>query len=178
MQLPNPEPWWGVKYAEQITERWLTVVNPPRDTAEVDFNQLLHSVAADFNIQAPAPGAASDLRTLVVEEAHRRLDIVQDQIAPLIGMNDSFFDRVVMLAKDASSSSHDHIVQVIKPLLTAYYPSQIIQMFTDGLFVAVLLVLICSSRASRCHWIVVPDYFMDSCESLRRCSGSPMQAYN
>jgi phosphatidylglycerol:prolipoprotein diacylglycerol transferase len=140
MQSPQADPpWWGVKYPEQITERWLTVVNPPRETAAEDYTQLLHSAAADFNIQSAAP---SELQTMVVDEARRRLDIVQDQIAPLIGMDDSFFHRVVTLAKDTGSASHDQIVQVIKPLLTAYYPSQIFQMFTDGLFVALLLVLI------------------------------------
>lgn len=143
MQSPHAvPPWWGIKYPEQITERWLAVVNPPQDMAPEDFNQLLHSVAADFNIHPSSPGATSELNAMVVEEARRRLDIVQDQLAPVLGMDSSFFDRVVALAKDATSTSHDQIVQALNPLLTAYYPSQIFQMFTDGFFVALLLVLI------------------------------------
>lgn len=151
MQSPQADPpWWGVKYPEQITERWLSAVNPPASMKPDAYNELLHRVAADFNIDVAGTvitgtGRASvppDVQALILEESRRRLDIVQDQLAPILTIDSSFFDRVVMLAKDASATSHNQVVQVIQPLLTAYYPSQIFQMFTDGLFVALLLILI------------------------------------
>ena len=53
----NP-PWWSIKYPMQITERWLAVVDRPLGMNEKEYADLVAAAAADFNIHAPAEGAA------------------------------------------------------------------------------------------------------------------------
>ena len=60
----------------------------------------------------------------------------------VFGGENSFLPSVVAAARDASHPAHQQVVETIRPLLTAYYPSQIFQCLTDGLLVAVVLVLI------------------------------------
>ncbi|UCD75496.1 MAG: prolipoprotein diacylglyceryl transferase [Phycisphaerales bacterium] len=59
-----------------------------------------------------------------------------------IAGDNSFLTRVVEAARDAADPAHNQVVELLRPLLTAYYPSQIFQCLTDGLLVAVILLLI------------------------------------
>lgn len=63
------------------------------------------------------------------------------QLEPLyrtLGGEATFLQNIV----EAARRGNEQVVQILRPLLTAYYPSQILQSLTDGLLVAVLLALI------------------------------------
>jgi prolipoprotein diacylglyceryltransferase len=98
---------------------------------------LVSTVASDFQIHA----APHELTALVVAEARARLDIIVDQLSSITD-NERFFERIVAIAKDASAQGHDQVVATLKPLLTAYYPSQILQALTDGPILLGLMILI------------------------------------
>jgi phosphatidylglycerol:prolipoprotein diacylglycerol transferase len=55
-----------------------------------------------------------------------------------LGGEATFLQNVV----EAARHGNQQVIEILRPLLTAYYPSQIFQSFTDGLLVAALLVLI------------------------------------
>ena len=63
---------------------------------------------------------------------------------PLVLPNawDAASARVIELAGDPAAPTHAQVVQALKPLLTAYYPSQIIQAITDGPALASVLVIV------------------------------------
>lgn len=61
-----------------------------------------------------------------------------EPLYPIVGGDATFLQNVVHAAK----AGNEQVIEVLRPLLTAYYPSQIFQAFTDGLLVAALLVLI------------------------------------
>ena len=133
----NP-PWWSVKYASQITEHWLPVVHQGNQP-HAEYADLISKVADDFHIQAPP----AELPDMVVAAAQHQLDIVQQQIGPLLGgVDDLFYERIVYLAHDSHAATHQQIVQALRPLLTAYYPSQFFQAITDGPILLGLLILI------------------------------------
>lgn len=63
------------------------------------------------------------------------------QLEPLyrtLGGEATFLQNIV----EAARRGNEQVVHILRPLLTAYYPSQILQSLTDGLLVAVLLALI------------------------------------
>ena len=130
-------PWWSVKYPTQIVERWLPLVDRV-DMTQAEHADLVRTAATDFGID-PHSG---ELTTLVVAEAQRRLNDVQQQLMPLLGSGDRFLGRVVAASTDTGSQAHDQVVQAISPLLTAYYPSQIFQAITDGPVLMGLLALL------------------------------------
>lgn len=66
----------------------------------------------------------------------RRLQV--DQLASIVGGGDRFDLNVV----DAVVEGNQAVVAVVEPLLTAYYPSQIIQAITDGPILFATLALI------------------------------------
>jgi len=136
--MQSPAPWWSIKYPQQITERWLAIVQPPLAMTAAERDDLVAVAAADFNIHAPG----ADMAMQVVAEAQHRLDLLYQQLGPVIGVDDRFLDRVVEIARSGQSSSHDQVVGVLKPLLTAYYPSQLIQALTDGPILIGILTLV------------------------------------
>lgn len=136
--MQTDAPWWSVKYPMQIIERWAGVIQPNIGMSEKAYADLVAASASDFNISAPAP----ELTARVVEEAQRRIDALSQQLGPVIGMDDRFLERVVDIARDSSATTHLQVVQSLKPLLTAYYPSQLIQAFTDGPILAGVLALV------------------------------------
>jgi phosphatidylglycerol:prolipoprotein diacylglycerol transferase len=133
----NP-PWWSVKYPQQISDRWLAVVERAPHVRDDEYADLVTAAASDFNIHAP-PG---ELTEQVVHEAQRRLDVLGQQLQPVIGFDSRFFARVEEIARDAQHTLHGTVVATLKPLLTAYYPSQIMQAITDGPILIGVLTLI------------------------------------
>ncbi len=131
-------PWWSVKYPQQITERWQMVVQPLSSTSEAEYADLIAASAADFNIHAPQ----TELSQQVIDEAQRRLDALSQQLGPVIGGDDRFWERLVEIARDSDSSLHVQVTSVLKPMLTAYYPSQVIQALTDGPILFGVLTLV------------------------------------
>jgi phosphatidylglycerol:prolipoprotein diacylglycerol transferase len=132
-------PWWSVKYPQQITERWLAAVNPGPAISEREYADLVAAAATDFNIQA---STSNELTEQVMIEAQARLDALREQLGPIVGADDRFLDRVVDLARDTHATLHDQVVSVLKPMLTAYYPSQLIQALTDGPILIGILTLV------------------------------------
>ncbi len=131
-------PWWSVKYPTQIIERWAAVIQPRAGLSDRSHADLVAACAADFGIDPSLP----DVAQRVVDEAHRRIGALSQQLDPIIGVDDRFLDRVVAIAGDAGASTHAEVVSVLKPLLTAYYPSQLIQALTDGPLLAAVLVTV------------------------------------
>jgi prolipoprotein diacylglyceryltransferase len=109
--------------------------------SEREYADLVAASATDFNIHIPhdAPG---ELTQQVIGEAQRRLDELAQQLGPVVGFDDRFWDRVVDLARDGGAPLHDQVVAVLKPMLTAYNPSQLIQALTDGPIVFGVLTLV------------------------------------
>jgi len=132
----NP-PSWSVKYPMQIIEHWLAVLQQGRQS-NAEYADLISKVADDFHIHA----SQSELPALVAGAAQQKLDIVQQQLGPVVGVDNLFFERIVDLARDSHAPLHQQVVQTLKPLLTAYYPSQIFQAITDGPILLGLLILI------------------------------------
>jgi len=66
-----------------------------------------------------------------------KLDLL-GPLYPIVGGDATFLQSVVSAAK----AGNEQVLEVIRPLLTAYYPSQIFQALTDGLLVAAILALI------------------------------------
>lgn len=122
----NP-PWWSVKYPEQITERWLPLLRSER-LSHHESMELVARNAADFGISAPA----GDLPSLVLTQIHSRLEAIEQQLGPQIGVDDRFFERVAASAKHVNAELQPQIEAALQPLLTPYYPSQLIQAVTDG----------------------------------------------
>jgi phosphatidylglycerol:prolipoprotein diacylglycerol transferase len=57
-------------------------------------------------------------------------------------ISEHFVERVVAIALDSSHAMHAEVLGVLRPMLTAHYPSQLIQAFTDGPVLMTALVLI------------------------------------
>lgn len=128
-------PWWSVKYPEEVTAHWLRIA----DEAENAPADLVKRMAEDFNLAAPTLEALRDEVTL---EAVRRLDQLHAQLGPALGNDNEFYARLLRAAHDSSASAHQFVIDALRPMLTPYYPSQIIQAITDGLLVAILLAII------------------------------------
>ncbi len=123
-------PWWSVKYPSQITERWQRAF----EHAETEKIEFIKTVARDFGIIYPD---AESLRTEVAAEAARRLGELEPLRSELSSLGD-FYGHVV----EAAYAGNQSVIHHITPLLTAYYPSQIIQAITDGpILVAILSLL-------------------------------------
>ena len=69
-------------------------------------------------------------------------DVIYTRLWTSIGGEETFFQRVVNIARDSGHALHQQVRDVLQPLLTAYYPSQILQALTDGLLVAIVLVIL------------------------------------
>jgi phosphatidylglycerol:prolipoprotein diacylglycerol transferase len=137
----NP-PWWSVKYPQQIIERWLAIVQPSPTMSESERADLVAAAAADFNIDVPAGAAPGELAGRVTAEAQSRLHALEQQLGSLMEVDDRFLDRVIEIARDSHASLHEQVVSVLKPMLTAYYPSQLIQAVTDGPVLLGILTLV------------------------------------
>jgi phosphatidylglycerol:prolipoprotein diacylglycerol transferase len=61
-----------------------------------------------------------------------------DQLRSVIGGEATFYESIVQAAR----SGNERVIEVLQPLLTAYWPSQIFQALADGLIVAAVLALI------------------------------------
>jgi prolipoprotein diacylglyceryltransferase len=79
---------------------------------------------------------------LVATAVQERLDQLYQGLAPIIGGEGQFYTRAEQLARDGGAALHDKAAEVIAPLLTAYYPSQILQAMTDGPILLAALVVI------------------------------------
>lgn len=148
----NP-PWWSVKYPQQIGERLIPVINRG-DQTEGEHALSIATAAVDFHIT----GDAAQMFPQVLAEAQRRLDTVHTQLAPVIGSDGEFFRRIEQLASDANHAMHDQVAAVVKPVLTAYYPSQIFQAVTDGpLLLALLAIMWLKPRqpGTICAWFLI-----------------------
>lgn len=130
----NP-PWWSVKYPTEITRHWL-----PASTNDPELSdEFMQRIAMDFHITA---ANTTELRELVAAESAERLRDIEAQLRPALGLGDRFYTHLLDAARDASDSAHHAVVETIRPLLTAYYPSQLIQMMTDGLLLTIILAVI------------------------------------
>jgi phosphatidylglycerol:prolipoprotein diacylglycerol transferase len=126
-------PFWSVKYPAEITDNWLRVAmtDLPPDSAHAE---RFADVARDFNIAAPT---LDETTRLVLEEAARRLELLEplrSEVSPLGDM----YQTIV----EAAYAGNQTVIAHIKPLLTAYYPSQLFQAFTDGPLLALVLILV------------------------------------
>lgn len=139
--MQGQPPWWSVKYPQQVIERWLVAAQPSPMMEQKEYADVIAAAAYDFNIHAPAPGSA-ELTQQVMNEAQHRLDTLVQQLEPVVGMHGDVLQRIVDIARDSSESLHGQVVSTLKPMLTAYYPSQIMQAITDGPILALVLVLI------------------------------------
>jgi phosphatidylglycerol:prolipoprotein diacylglycerol transferase len=126
----NP-PWWSVKYPQEIVEHWAAIaLDPNRPVLD-----LVRHVAIDFNID-PAQ-AEPALREAVAQAATDRIAQLES-LRAIVPDSNGFYDNVVAAAQHGNSM----VVQTVKPLLTAYYPSQIFQAITDGPVLIGLLALL------------------------------------
>lgn len=108
----NP-PWWSIKYVQEIMEVWLpTATNP----------------------------ATKDTPAGI--DAAEKLRMIESSLGPVIGMTNDFFERVTHIALSKTSDMHTQVIEALRPLLTAHYPSQLIQAFTDGPVLMGALILI------------------------------------
>jgi prolipoprotein diacylglyceryltransferase len=105
-----------------------------------EYADLVAAAAADFNIQGGLP--PGEVTSLVIDETRRRLGVVEDQLSAVIGFDSRFFARVEEIARDTHHALHETVIATLKPLLTAYYPSQIMQAITDGPILIGVLTLI------------------------------------
>jgi phosphatidylglycerol:prolipoprotein diacylglycerol transferase len=145
-------PWWSVKYPEQVTDRWLPIALDPTGVSL----DLVRHCAADFGISA---GSDEVLRSLVVDEVGRRLLELEPLRDVVTGQAD-FYSALV----HAAMQGREQVIETMRPLLTAFYPSQIFQAITDGPILFTLLALV---------WIkprkpgVVASWFLMGYGSLR-----------
>ncbi len=121
-------PWWSVKYPTEITANWQRSVEITDPTTKKNA-EFLADIARDFNVTAPN---VTELHAKVVAEATTRLG----QLDPLRDEVPAAGDFV-----EAAYSGNQAVIDHIKPLLTAYYPSQIFQALTDGPILALVLTL-------------------------------------
>jgi len=133
--MQRDPPWWSVKYPTEITEHWM----PAAGNAPSVRDELMRRIAMDFNIQADN---TAPLREQVAAEATQRLQMIEMQLRPELGYTDRFWMKLLDAAKDAGDSAHQQVVETIRPMLTAYYPSQLIQMMTDGLLLTIILAIV------------------------------------
>lgn len=133
--LRDDPPWWSVKYPAEVTEHWLRLMEMG-DKAPTD---LVQRMAADFNITAPTQEA---LHAAVTSEAVQRIEMLRQQLGPVVGNDVDAYERMYQAVHNTSSHAHQPVMEALRPLLTPYYPSQLIQSLTDGLLVAILLAII------------------------------------
>jgi phosphatidylglycerol:prolipoprotein diacylglycerol transferase len=131
LSMQTNSPWWSVKYPQEIVEHWLPV---SLDPAKPKLDLIRH-IALDFNVSTALPEAG--LRQAVAQEASKRLAMLEP-LHGLFGDGRDFYDRVIHAATHGNATA----IQSIKPLLTAYYPSQIFQAITDGPILMSLLAII------------------------------------
>lgn len=105
-------PWWSIKYPQEVLEVWLPVATSKTESPE-----------AVAQAEAKIEALVAALETKVQGGSH-------------------FFEHVVAIARDSSHKLHHDVVAVLEPMLTAYYPSQLIQALTDGPILMAALVLI------------------------------------
>jgi phosphatidylglycerol:prolipoprotein diacylglycerol transferase len=74
----------------------------------------------------------------ILQFAPDRLAEIDAQLRPIVSGDSTFFQNVI----DAAKAGNEQVIEVLRPMLTAYYPSQVLQSLTDGLLVAVVLALI------------------------------------
>lgn len=74
----------------------------------------------------------------ILEPGFPRRDAVADALHPIVGGGETFFPRVVELARAGDRA----VIEALTPLLTPYWPSQIIQAITDGVILMLLLTVI------------------------------------
>jgi phosphatidylglycerol:prolipoprotein diacylglycerol transferase len=116
--VPNQmsPPWWSIKFPQEMTEWGMAKL--AQLTSLVD--QLGYS-AVDWQ---------TALRSIAADPAH----------APLAAMR--FKDGVVHELIEATQKHDQAVIAALKPMLTAFYPSQFFQAFTDGPILLGLLALI------------------------------------
>jgi phosphatidylglycerol:prolipoprotein diacylglycerol transferase len=111
----NP-PWWSMKFPHEMTEWGAAKLQTLTDVVElvnVDGRDLDDAVKA----MAQQPGSPPP-----------------EAVA--------FTERVVQQLIDATQHHHAAVIEALRPKLTAFYPSQLIQAFTDGPLLLGFLVLI------------------------------------
>jgi phosphatidylglycerol:prolipoprotein diacylglycerol transferase len=116
-QAQRDPPWWSIKYPQEVTEVWLPL-----------------STQDHYTGMGSAPEAAI--------EATRKLQDLQHVLGDRIEQDLQFFPRIVNIALDSSHALHTEVVATLRPMLTAYHPSQIIQAISDGPILMGLLLLI------------------------------------
>lgn len=83
-----------------------------------------------------------------------RLDAIRQQLQPIVGGDATFAENVIA----AVQNGQQQVIDVLRPLLTAYYPSQIFQAITDGpLLVGFLALLWLKPRKPGvvCSWFLI-----------------------
>jgi phosphatidylglycerol:prolipoprotein diacylglycerol transferase len=73
-----------------------------------------------------------------LKEGDQRILAVEDQLLSVIGGDETFYRNVV----DAAKAGDQQVIDVLTPLLTPYWPSQLFQALTDGPLLLGFLLLI------------------------------------
>ncbi len=101
-------------------------------------NGELWGRALPESMQADPPWWSVKYAEEILAEGFPHLAVVADKLRLVINGGDHFFLKVV----EAARAGNEEVIETLRPLLTAYYPSQIFQALTDGLLVATLLSII------------------------------------
>jgi len=132
----NP-PWWSVKYPAQVFERWWPAARQGKLT-DKEHADIIAAAAHDFHLVAPP----QELELVVAKAAEAKIDQLEQVLGPTLTLDDRFLDRVVTIASEADHALHAQVAAALKPLLTAYYPSQLLQAISDGPALALLLIVL------------------------------------
>lgn len=132
--LPGPmqdnPPWWSVKYPTEIVEVWLRATEASR--LPEDLLRRLGSA-----LQVPRGLPLDQLRARVEEAGHHHLAALEP-LRRVVPAGDGFHRNVIRAAYEGDP----RVIEHLRPLLTAYHPSQLIQAFTDGPLLMAVLVLV------------------------------------
>jgi phosphatidylglycerol:prolipoprotein diacylglycerol transferase len=102
-------------------------------------NAELWGRALPPSMQANPPSWGVKYPEEILLDSFQRAEEVREQLGPIVTGDATFLTNVVAAARDADAPQHAEVVAALKPLLTAYYPSQLIQAITDGPLLFLLL---------------------------------------
>ena len=135
-QQTNP-PWWSVKYPAEVIDRWWAAAEPGQQTIR-EYAGKITEVAHDMHLT----GTPAQLMAQVPSMAHDKIAQLEQQLDAALGLDAHFLDRVVAFSSNTHHQLHTQVAGALKPMLTAYYPSQIFQAISDGPALALLLIVI------------------------------------
>ena len=101
-------------------------------------NAELWGKALPVPMQADPPWWSVKYPEEILLPGFAHLAEVEMKLRTIIGGSATFYGNVIEAARDGN----EQVIEVLRPLLTAYYPSQLIQAFTDGPVLFLVLTLV------------------------------------